>query len=54
MMTYNEFYNTLTPDQLTDWNYEGVSIRDLYNEYLELNTSAMIQTYPDWVIEIMK
>ena len=53
MMTYNEFYNTLSADELAAWVYEGVRISDLYNEYLELSTPPVVVTYPEWVIEIM-
>lgn len=52
-MTYNEFYNKFTAEELAGWTYEGVRIRDLYNEYLELSSPPTIVTYPDWVLEIM-
>jgi hypothetical protein len=53
MMTYNEFYNTFTAEDLAAWAYEGVRIKDLYNEYLELSTPPNIVTYPEWALEIM-
>jgi len=53
MMTYKEFYNTLSDEDLAAWNYEGIKIKDLYKEYLELSTPPVIVTYPEWVIEIM-
>lgn len=53
MMTYTEFYNTFTAEDLANWAYEGVRIKDLYNEYLELSSPPAIVTYPDWVLEIM-
>ena len=53
MMTYNKFYNTLSAEDLAAWDYEGVTIRDLYNEYLELSTPPNIVTYPEWALEIM-
>jgi len=52
-MTYKEFYDTFTPEQLAEWAYEGVKIRDLYNEYLALTNPPIIQTYPEWVIGIL-
>lgn len=53
MMTYTEFYNTLSAEELAGWTYEGVRIKDLYNEYLELSTPPVIVTYPEWALEIM-
>jgi hypothetical protein len=52
-MTYRDFYDSFTPKQLSEWAYEGVRIRDLYGEYLTLNTPPAVQTYPDWVIDIL-
>jgi hypothetical protein len=51
--TYRDFYDSFTPEQLADWAYEGIRIRDLYNENLILNTPPAVQTYPDWVIDIL-
>jgi hypothetical protein len=51
--TYRDFYDSFTPEQLADWAYEDIRIRDLYNEYLTLYTPPAVQTYPDWVIEIL-
>ena len=53
MLTYTEFYNTFTAEDLAVWAYEGVRIRDLYNEYLELSTPPTIQTYPLWALDVM-
>ena len=53
MMTYKEFYDTLSADDIKEWSYNGVRIRDLYNEYLELSTPPVIVTYPEWALEIM-
>jgi hypothetical protein len=52
-MTYDEFYNTFTAEDLASWAYEGVRISDLYNEYLELSSPPVIVTYPEWALEIM-
>ncbi len=52
--TYRDFYDSFTPEQLADWAYEGIRIRDLYNENLILNTPPAVQTYPDWVIDILQ
>jgi hypothetical protein len=53
MMTYAEFYNNLSAEELAGWAYEGITIKDLYNEYLELSSPPIVQTYPEWVLEIM-
>lgn len=53
MMTFTEFYNTLSAEDLAGWAYEGVKIKDLYNEYLELSTPPVLVTYPEWALEIM-
>lgn len=53
MMTYKEFYDTLSAEELAAWAYEGVRIRDLYNEYLELSTPPNVQTYPLWALDAM-
>ena len=53
MMAYKEFYDTFTAEDLAVWAYEGVRIRDLYDEYLELSTPPTVQTYPLWALDIM-
>lgn len=53
MMTYKEFYDTLSADDIKEWNYNGVRIRDLYNEYIELLTPPNVQTYPLWALDAM-
>lgn len=53
MMTYTEFYNTFTAEDLAGWDYEGIKIKDLYNEYLELSSPPNIVLYPEWALEIM-
>jgi hypothetical protein len=46
LMSYTEFAETLTDQQRADWAYEGVTIKELYNEYLALNQEC--NSRPQW------
>ena len=54
MMTYKQFYDTLSGDDIKEWSYNGVRICDLYKEYVELSTPPNAQTYPLWVLDVME
>jgi hypothetical protein len=54
MMTYKDFYDTLSADDVKEWNYNGVRISDLYKEYIELSTPPIVQTYPLWALDAME
>jgi hypothetical protein len=53
MLTYKEFYDTLSADDIKEWNYNGVRICDLYKEYVDLLTPPVVQTYPLWALDAM-
>jgi hypothetical protein len=53
MMSYKDFFDTLSADDVKEWTYNGVRISDLYREYIELSTPPTVQTYPLWVLDAM-
>jgi hypothetical protein len=53
MMTYKEFCDTLSAEDVKEWDYNGVRISDLYKEYIELSTPPTVQTYPLWALDVM-
>jgi hypothetical protein len=47
-MTYIEFDEIFTEQQRVDWAYEGVTIKELYNEYLALMQEPDTNSRPEW------
>jgi hypothetical protein len=48
VMTYYEFDETLTSQQRADWEYEGITVRELYDEYLALMQEPDTNSCPEW------
>lgn len=47
-MTYSEFAETFTDQQRADWDYEGVTIKELYDDYLALMQEPNTNSRPEW------
>jgi hypothetical protein len=44
--TYEEFVNTMILEDIQGWAYEGISIRELYKDYLESQQEKPY--FPEW------
>jgi len=44
--TYEEFIGTMTLEDIQGWAYEGVSLRELYKDYLEFQQEKPY--FPEW------
>lgn len=47
-MTYSEFAETFTEQQRAGWAYEGVTIKELYDDYLALMQETDTNSRPQW------
>lgn len=47
-MTYSEFAEKFTDQQRADWAYEGVTIKELYDDYLALMQEPNTNSCPEW------
>lgn len=46
LWTYEEFVGTMTLEGIQGWAYEGVSLRELYKDYLESQQEKPY--FPEW------
>lgn len=44
--TYDQFVSTMTLEDIQGWAYEGVSLPELYKEYLEFQQEKPY--FPEW------
>lgn len=47
-MTYSEFAETVTEQERDYWAYEGVTIKELYDDYLALMQEPDTNSRPEW------
>jgi len=46
LWTYEDFVTSMTLEDIQGWAYEGVSLRELYKDYLELQQETLY--FPEW------